>query len=64
METISCREPIEASKQYKEAYLLGLENVIQQRERTADAVRYQNCKDILCNQAVYRQSLRAFSVGL
>ena len=60
MERISYREPVEASKQYKEAYLLGLEDVIQQRERTADAVRYQNCKDILCNQAVYRQSLRAF----
>lgn len=60
MERISYREPLETSKKHKEAYLHGLENIIQQRERTVDVVRHQKCKDILSNQAAYRQSLKEF----
>ncbi len=60
MERISCRESVDTSQKYKESYLHGLENIIQQRERTADAVRHQKCRDILGNQETYRQSLKAF----
>ena len=60
MDTITYREPIEASEKYKACYLCGLEKVIQQREECADTMRLQKCRDILENQETYRKSLKGF----
>lgn len=52
------KEPKEKSKKYKENYVNGLLNIIEQRQKEAEKIRNEYSKDIFENPEKYRNDLK------
>ena len=56
---ITFRENMEVSRKYKEEYVLGINKLIESRERDASTHRTEFCKNIFLNQEKYRDDLKS-----
>ena len=52
------REEKEQSKKYKEEYVLGIERIIETRQKKAELIREDYIKDIFENQDKYRNDFK------
>ena len=52
------QEEIRRAESYKKAYLDGIEAVISQRQKEAEALRIDYFKDIFTDQEKYREELK------
>lgn len=59
MQEINYREDISASKEYKEAYVREIKDIIKRREQAAVPLRDNYSRDIFCNQEKYREDFKA-----
>lgn len=59
IQEIHYREDVEVSKEFKENYVGGIRNIIENREQAAVVLRDNYCRDIFNNQEKYREDFKA-----